>query len=106
MRRSWYCSDGAELGVRETQDFADVDTLADYLCGRYAQAHRLVDAVALCRDHFRARCTLLTYQQLRAAARAADCWPTERGGALALLRADAEQREQSGYGGPRPARRQ
>ncbi|MFF8312088.1 SWIM zinc finger family protein [Streptomyces lydicus] len=92
----------AERGIRETraEDAAAVDTaLVDYLCDRYGQADRLVDAVALRRDHFGARRTLLTYQQLRAAARAADCWPAEREDALALLRADAGQRKQGWYGG-------
>ncbi|MFL4490375.1 SWIM zinc finger domain-containing protein [Streptomyces sp. VTCC 41912] len=89
----------AERGMREARDLADVDTaLVDYLGDRYAQADRLVDAVALRRDHFGARRTLLTYQQLRAAARAADRWPAEREGALALLRADAGQRKRGGYG--------
>ncbi|WP_329155081.1 hypothetical protein OIU91_15600 [Streptomyces sp. NBC_01456] len=91
----------AERGIWEAQALAAVDTaLVDYLCDRYAQADRLADTVALRRDHFGARRTLLTYQQLRAAARAADCWPAEREGALALLRADAEQRQQGWYGGP------
>ncbi|MER7990581.1 hypothetical protein ABTY53_34100 [Streptomyces noursei] len=91
----------AERGVREAPDLAAVDTaLVDHLCDRYAQADRLADAVTLRRDHFGARRALLTYQQLRAAARAADCWPAERERALAVLRADAGQREQGGYGGP------
>ncbi|WP_438453407.1 SWIM zinc finger family protein [Streptomyces asiaticus] len=94
----------AERGIQETRgtcDLAVIDTaLVDYLCDRYAQADRLPDAVALRRDHFGARRTLLAYQQLRAAARAADCWPAEREGALALLRADAEQQQPSRYGGP------
>ncbi|REK90748.1 hypothetical protein DY245_08375 [Streptomyces inhibens] len=91
----------AERGVQEARDLAAVDTaLVDHLCDRYAQADRLADAVALRRDHFGARRTLLTYQQLRAAARAADCWPAEREGALALLRADAGRRQQGWYGGP------
>ncbi|MFD4142859.1 SWIM zinc finger domain-containing protein [Streptomyces sp. NPDC058572] len=90
----------AERGVREAQDLAAVDTaLVDYLCDRY-QADRLADAVALRRNHFRARRTLFAYQQLRAAAGAADCWPSERDGALALLRADARRRQQGWYGGP------
>ncbi|WP_043265931.1 hypothetical protein [Streptomyces sp. CT34] len=90
----------AERGVREARDLAAVDTaLVDHLCDRYAQADRLADAVALRRDHFGARRTLLAYQQLRAAARAADCWPAEREGALAVLRADAGQRQQGWYGG-------
>ncbi|WP_438493175.1 SWIM zinc finger family protein [Streptomyces asiaticus] len=94
----------AERGIQETRgtcDLAVIDTaLVDYLCDRYAQADRLPDAVALRRDHFGARRTLLAYQQLRAAARAADCWPAEREGALALLRADAEQQQPSRYCGP------
>ncbi|WP_445526313.1 SWIM zinc finger family protein [Streptomyces cyslabdanicus] len=90
----------AERGIRETRDLSDVDTaLVDYLCDRYTQADRLSDAVAVRRDHFRARRTLAAYQQLRAAAQAADCWPAERAGALALLRADAERRQQGWYGG-------
>ncbi|WP_261957452.1 SWIM zinc finger domain-containing protein [Streptomyces nigrescens] len=90
----------AERGVREAGDLAAVDTaLVDHLCDRYTQAGRLADAVALRRDHFGARRTLLTYQQLRAAARAADCWSAEREGALALLRADAGRRQWR-YGGP------
>lgn len=91
----------AERGISETRELSAVDTaLVDYLCERYDQAGRLADAVALRRDHFRARRTLLAYQQLRAAARTADCWPAEREGALALLRADAERRQQGWYGGP------
>ncbi|GAA2293798.1 hypothetical protein [Streptomyces violaceusniger] len=91
----------AERGIHDARDLATVDTaLVDYLCDRYAQADRLPDAVALRRDHFGARRTLLAYQQLRAAARAGDCWPAEREGALALLRADAEQQQHSRYGGP------
>ncbi|MGP4049274.1 SWIM zinc finger family protein [Streptomyces sp. 2A115] len=91
----------AERGVRETRDLAAVDTaLVDYLCERYAQAGRLPYAVALRRDHFGVRLSLLAYQQLRAAARAADCWQGEREGALALLRADAGRRQPGWYGGP------
>ncbi|MBD3008406.1 SWIM zinc finger domain-containing protein [Streptomyces sp. 5-10] len=90
----------AERGIHDARDLAAVDTaLVDYLCDRYAQADRLPDAVALRRDHFGARRTLIAYQQLRAAARAGDCWPAEREGALALLRADAEQQQHSRYGG-------
>ncbi len=88
-------------GARDARDLSDVDTaLVDYLCDRYAQAGRPADAVALRRDHFGARRTLLAYQQLRAAARAADCWPAEREGALALLRTDARQWQLGWYGGP------
>lgn len=90
-----------ERGVREARDLAAVDTsLVDYLCDRYARAARLSDAVALRRDHFRARRTLLTYQQLRAAARPADCWQAEREAALTLLRADAGRQREGWYGGP------
>ncbi|MER5343213.1 hypothetical protein ABT030_23400 [Streptomyces mirabilis] len=91
----------AERGVREARDLGVVDTaLVDDLCERYAQAARLPDAVSLRRDHFGARRSLLAYQQLRAAARAVDCWPTERVGALALLREDAGRRRGGWYGGP------
>ncbi|OMI40275.1 SWIM zinc finger family protein [Streptomyces sparsogenes] len=91
----------AERGIRDARDLSAVDhALVDYLCDRYTQADRLTDAVALRRDYFAARRTLLTYQQLRAAARVADCWPAEREGALALLRADAGRRQQGPYGGP------
>ncbi|WP_344575591.1 hypothetical protein [Streptomyces lunalinharesii] len=100
-RRSDEALSWAERGIREVRDLAAVDTaLVDHLCDRYAQADRLADAVALRRDHFGARRTLLAYQQLRAAARAAECWPAERGGALAVLRADAGQRQQGRYGAP------
>ncbi|MGW7002595.1 SWIM zinc finger family protein [Streptomyces sp. NPDC054933] len=89
----------AERGIREARDLAVVDTaLVDYLCDRYAQAARLPDTVVLRRGHFSARRTLLAYQQLRAAARAADCWSAEREGALALLRADAAGNRRGGNG--------
>lgn len=92
----------AERGIRETEDLATVDTaLVDHLCESYAQVARHADAVTLRRDHFDARLSLLTYQQLRAAARAAECWPAEREAALALLRADAAGPRRGGwYGGP------
>ncbi|KOV20453.1 SWIM zinc finger family protein [Streptomyces sp. XY152] len=93
--------DWAERGVRDVRDLSAVDTaLVDHLCDRYARAGRIADAVAVRRDHFGARRSLLAYQQLRAAARAADSWPAEREGALALLRADAERPGQSRYDGP------
>ncbi|MEU3398158.1 SWIM zinc finger family protein [Streptomyces filamentosus] len=82
----------AERGIREAEDLAGVDTaLVDHLADRYTRTDRLADAVTLRRDHFAARRTLLTYQQLRVAAVAADCWLTEREEALELLRADVEQ---------------
>ncbi|MEV5433463.1 hypothetical protein [Streptomyces sp. NPDC052701] len=91
----------AERGIREARELSAVDTaLVDYLCDRYARAGRLADAVALRRDHFGSRRTLLAYRQLRAAARAADCWPAEREGALTLLRADAGRRQPGRHDGP------
>ncbi|WP_030688868.1 SWIM zinc finger domain-containing protein [Streptomyces globisporus] len=84
----------AERGIRETEDLATVDTsLVDHLADRYTRTDRLADAVTLRRDHFTARPTPLTYQRLRAAARAAACWPPEREKALDLLRADAERKD-------------
>ncbi|MER7782489.1 SWIM zinc finger family protein [Streptomyces albidoflavus] len=82
----------AERGIRDAEDLATVDTaLVDHLTDRYTRTGRLADAVTLRRDHFAARRSLLAYQQLRAAARAAACWPPEREKALALLRTDAER---------------
>ncbi|MFF5159189.1 SWIM zinc finger domain-containing protein [Streptomyces sp. NPDC000348] len=93
--------DWAERGIRDVRDLSAVDTaLVDHLSDRYTRAGRIADAVAVRRAHFGARRSLLAYQQLRAAARAADSWPAEREGALALLRADAERPQQSRYGGP------
>ncbi|UUN29675.1 SWIM zinc finger domain-containing protein [Streptomyces sp. FIT100] len=87
----------AERGIRETEDLATVDTaLIDHVADRYTRTGRPADAVTLRRDHFAARRTLLAYQQLRAAARAAACWPTEREKALALLRDDAERADPRG----------
>ncbi|MER6531671.1 hypothetical protein [Streptomyces sp. NPDC001508] len=100
-RRSDEALRWAERGIRETRDLAAVDTaLVDYLCDRYARADRLSDALTVRRDHFGARRSLLAYQQLRAAAQAADSWPAERERALTLLRADAEQRKPGWYAGP------
>ncbi|MFF2850636.1 SWIM zinc finger domain-containing protein [Streptomyces sp. NPDC058001] len=89
----------AERGIRDTEDLATVDTaLVDHVADRYVQAGRLSDAVALRRDHFTARCTLLTYRQLRAAAQATDRWRAERENALSLLRAAAVRK--GTHGGP------
>lgn len=91
----------AERGIRDARELSAVDIdLVDHLCDRYARAGRLTDAVALRRDHFRARRSLLAYQRLRAAARADDCWPAEREEALALLRADAGRQRHGRHGGP------
>ncbi|MGW1511220.1 SWIM zinc finger family protein [Streptomyces sp. NPDC002394] len=87
----------AERGIRETADLATVDpALIDHLADRYTRIDRSADALTLRRDRFAACRTLLAYQQLRAAALAAECWPTEREKALALLRADAEPADTRG----------
>lgn len=100
-RRSDEALDWAERGIRDARELSAVDTaLVDYLCDRYVEAGRTADAVTVRREHFGARRSLLAYQQLRAAARAADSWPAERERALALLGADAERPQQSWYGGP------
>ncbi|MFF4904057.1 SWIM zinc finger domain-containing protein [Streptomyces sp. NPDC001260] len=93
--------DWAERGLRDAPDLGAVDTaLVDYLCEHYLRSARLTQAVALRRAHFGARRSLLTYQQLRAAARAAECWQHERPQALTLLRGDAERSTGIRYGGP------
>ncbi|MFI6208884.1 SWIM zinc finger domain-containing protein [Streptomyces sp. NPDC051041] len=90
----------AERGLRDARELSAVDTaLVDHLCDRYTQTDRLADAVTLRRDHFGARRTLLAYQRLRDAARAAGRWPAEREGALTLLRADTQRRRPGRYGG-------
>lgn len=91
----------AERGVEEASGPVTPDiALVDYLCDRYTRADRLSDVVALRRDTLAARRSLTAYQQLRTAAQAADRWQAERERALALLRADAQQRQRSWYGGP------
>ncbi|MFI6685565.1 SWIM zinc finger domain-containing protein [Streptomyces sp. NPDC050485] len=90
----------AERGIEETRSVAVDSSLIDYLCARYEAVGRLPDAVALRRAHFAALRSLAAYQQLRTVAMATGCWQTERVVALALLRADAEQRQQGWYGGP------
>ncbi|MFE4793898.1 SWIM zinc finger domain-containing protein [Streptomyces sp. NPDC056708] len=91
----------AERGVEEASGPVTPDiALVDYLCDRYTRADRLSDVVALRRDTLAARRSLTAYQQLRTAAQAADRWQTERERALALLRADAQQRQRSWCGGP------
>ncbi|MCZ9344010.1 hypothetical protein NGM37_40320, partial [Streptomyces sp. TRM76130] len=80
-------------GLRDADDLATTDTaLVDDVCDRYTRAHRLTDAVTLRRAHFDAHPSRLTYRQLRTAAQAADCWPTERERAQASLRADTAPR--------------
>ncbi|MFZ4301991.1 SWIM zinc finger family protein [Streptomyces cinereoruber] len=85
--RSAEALEWAKRGIEETEDLAIVDTaLVDYLADRYQRADRPTDALALRRNHFIARRTLLTYRQLRTAARAIGRWPAEREKALNLLR--------------------
>lgn len=91
---------GASQGGHGTSTTTPAIGLVDYLCDRYTRSDRIPDAVALRRAHFAAHRTLAAYQQLHAAAHAADCWQAERGEALALLRADAAQRERGWYAGP------
>ncbi|MFF1628298.1 SWIM zinc finger domain-containing protein [Streptomyces sp. NPDC058272] len=87
----------AERGLRDTASEAHADgRLVDYVCTRYTRADRPAEVVRVRRDRFRAERSLAAYQQLRAAARAADCWETERGAALAALREDA-RREHGGW---------
>lgn len=64
----------AERGLRDCAAQKHVDgRLVDYVCARYAAAGRAADAVAVRRDRLRAESSLAAYQQLRSAARAADC---------------------------------
>ncbi|MFG2226339.1 SWIM zinc finger domain-containing protein [Streptomyces sp. NPDC048644] len=91
----------AERGIREASGpDAPGIALVDYLCDRYTLAARPSDAVVLRRDALAAHRSLTAYQQLRTVAQAAGCWQAERERALALLRADAQQWQQSWRGGP------
>ncbi|MFF4346543.1 SWIM zinc finger domain-containing protein [Streptomyces sp. NPDC001530] len=91
----------AERGLRDTASEAHVDgRLVDYVCDRYGRAGRMAEAVAVHRDRFQVERSLAAYQQLRAAARAADCWEAERGAALAALREDARRERGGWYRGP------
>ncbi|MDW4910657.1 hypothetical protein RB628_36380 [Streptomyces sp. ADMS] len=91
----------AERGLRETATEAHVDSrLVDYVCDRYTRAGRMAETVTVRRGRFRAERSLAAYQHLRAAARAADCWETEREAALAVLRDDARRERGGWYAGP------
>ncbi|MER7834554.1 hypothetical protein ABTY98_01235 [Streptomyces sp. NPDC096040] len=91
----------AERGLRDTATEAHVDgRLVDYVCDRYTRAGRAAETVAVRRDRFRAERSLATYQQLRAAAWAADCWGAERKTALAALRDDVGREHGGSYGVP------
>ncbi len=90
-----------ERGLRHIVSEAHVDgRLADYVCARYTQAGRMAETVAVRQDRFRAERSLVAYQQLRAVARAADCWESERQAALAVLREDARRERGGWYSGP------
>ncbi|MFJ6566469.1 SWIM zinc finger domain-containing protein [Streptomyces sp. NPDC091292] len=91
----------AERGLRDSASEAHVDgRLVEHVCDRYARAGRLTDVVAVRRGRFRVERSLVGYQALRAAARAADCWEAEREAALVALRDDACQERGAGHRGP------
>lgn len=88
----------AERGMRYVASEVHADgRLVDFVCDRYLRAGRRTAAVGVRRDRFVAERSLAAYRQLRTAARAADCWETEREAALAALREDARQ-ERGGWG--------
>ncbi|MGW0584290.1 DUF6880 family protein, partial [Streptomyces sp. NPDC002920] len=91
----------AERGLRDTADEPHADgRLVDYVCARYTRTGRKAEAVAARRGRFLAERSLAAYQQLRAAARAADRWDTERAAALAALREDTRQERSGRHRGP------
>ncbi|MGV9350281.1 SWIM zinc finger family protein [Streptomyces spiralis] len=91
----------AERGLRETGTEVHADgRLVDYVCDRYTRAERMAETVTVRRDRFRAERSLAAYQRLRAAARVANCWGSEREAALAVLREDARRQCGGWYGGP------
>ncbi|MGK5497865.1 SWIM zinc finger family protein [Streptomyces sp. URMC 125] len=91
----------AERGLRDCAAETYIDgRLVDHVCVRYAETGRAADAVTVRRDRFRAERSLAAYRQLRSAARAADCWESERAAALAALDEDARRERGGRYGGP------
>lgn len=98
-RRSTEALDWAERGLAAASARVHPG-LVDYIIARYESQGRSADAVTVRRDRLRAERTLTAYQQLRAAARAADCWQAERGPALELLRADAVKDAARTWRGP------
>ncbi|WP_327312955.1 SWIM zinc finger family protein [Streptomyces sp. NBC_01235] len=91
----------AERGLRDTANEAHVDSrLVDYVCASYTRTGRKAEAVAVRRDRFLAERSLAAYRQLRAAARAAGSWETERAAALAALREDTRQERGGWHRGP------
>ncbi|WP_405858462.1 SWIM zinc finger family protein [Streptomyces sp. NBC_00090] len=91
----------AERGLLEAEPGLGPETrLVDFVCERYTRTGRAADVVAVRRDVLLRRRSLATYQDLRRAARSADCWnETERTRALDALRADARLRENLGPSG-------
>ena len=76
----------AERGLRDSAGSAWVDDrLVDWVAGRYERSGRFSDAVAVRRDRLRGSPTLGAYQKLRATARDAGCWESERAAALERL---------------------
>jgi uncharacterized Zn finger protein len=94
----------AERGLRDTAGHPRVDErLVDYVTSRYEQAGRLTDALAVRRDRFAAHRSLAAYQQLREAARAAECWEADRAATLKTLYSDAaDGQDHMGYHHHRP----
>ncbi|MEU0737970.1 SWIM zinc finger family protein [Streptomyces sp. NPDC006134] len=90
----------AERGLRDCAAETHIDgRLADYVCARYVKAERSADVVGVRRARFRVERSLAAYRQLRAAARAAECWEDERASALAALEEDARRERGGWYGG-------
>ncbi|ORT60546.1 hypothetical protein BKD26_09305 [Streptomyces sp. CB03238] len=91
----------AERGLRDCAAETYIDgRLVEHVCVQYAKMGRAADAVTVRRDRFRVERSLAAYQQLRSAARAAECWEAERVAALAALREDARRERGGRYGGP------
>ncbi|WP_329378298.1 hypothetical protein OG625_09540 [Streptomyces sp. NBC_01351] len=91
----------AESGLREAEpDHGPDPRLVDFACERYARAGRPADVVRIRREVLLHRRSLAAYQQLRTAARTADCWDEpERTQALDALRTDARPRKSLGHPG-------
>ncbi|GGV87301.1 hypothetical protein GCM10015535_36770 [Streptomyces gelaticus] len=91
----------AERGLHEAEPDRGPETrLVDFVCERYTRAGRAADVVAVRRDVLLRRRSLATYQDLRTAARAADCWnETERAQALDALRTAVRPRMNLGLSG-------
>lgn len=91
----------AERGLRHCAAQTHIDgRMVDYVCARYAKTRRPADVVGVRRDRFRIERSLASYQQLRSAAQAAECWEAERVAALAALRDDTRCERGGWYDGP------